>query len=205
MEIDNFNAIAPLLEFPKKEDSFYFLQIIQRKKENPELGNNSRVIKSYYVNSIEKYVKLKDEIVKQCKAFNARAGINLNVRSFEKTSYRLLRKVADQMHNGDFYSVRTAYDSVCGEYQAENDKRWILDVDSYDDIANLQNIIKYVEREQAKVTNKPYKILTTLPTKNGFHVITNPFNLEYWDEVYPTVMVHKNNPTLLYYDNTQTE
>jgi hypothetical protein len=40
-----------------EEDYFYFIQIIQRKKEIPELGSNNRVIRSYMISSLEKLEK----------------------------------------------------------------------------------------------------------------------------------------------------
>ena len=46
--IDNFELIKSLLKFESPDD-FYHLQILKRKKENPELGSNSRVVKTYYV------------------------------------------------------------------------------------------------------------------------------------------------------------
>ena len=47
--IDNINYVLPFLVFEDRND-FYYLQILQRKKENPQLGSNSRVIKNYYIN-----------------------------------------------------------------------------------------------------------------------------------------------------------
>ena len=54
--IDNLEKVLPLLEF-ESEDDFYYLQILQRKKENPQLGSNSRVIKNYYITSIDYLTK----------------------------------------------------------------------------------------------------------------------------------------------------
>lgn len=55
--IDNFDLISELLEFPHS-DSFYFVQILQRKKDHAgPLGgsnNNSRLIKAYFIESEEK-------------------------------------------------------------------------------------------------------------------------------------------------------
>ena len=44
--VNNFKLISELLEF-NSSDEFYFLQIMQRKKEIPTLKSNSRVIKEY--------------------------------------------------------------------------------------------------------------------------------------------------------------
>lgn len=206
--IDNFDLIEPLLVFPKS-DSFYFLQILQRKKDHPgkTLGgsnNNSRLIKAYYITSLEKLRIHKEEIVGMCNLFNARASINLNPRSFEKAAFRVLTKIADQMMNKDFYNVRKAYDSICGEYHAEMDRRWLVDIDGiaadYWPIANTIKLLHKEDYEKRKHLDdrKPYEIEAFLPSKSGYHIITQPFNLMTFQKQHPGIDVHKNNPTNLY-------
>jgi hypothetical protein len=75
--IDNIQLILPFLKFESKDD-FYYLQILQRKKENPQLGSNSRVIKNYYITSEKYLLDRYNEIKKLCEVFNARAMIRLN-------------------------------------------------------------------------------------------------------------------------------
>ena len=53
--IDNFEKIKEFLNF--NEGEFYFLQILKRKKENPEQTGNSKVIKTYYISNFEYSVK----------------------------------------------------------------------------------------------------------------------------------------------------
>jgi hypothetical protein len=201
---DNFDKILPLLEFPT-EDNFYFVQILQRKKDHPGINvggsnNNSRLIKSYHINSPEKLMIYKDEMIAMADLFQARVGINLNPRSFEKTAYQLLIKVSNQMQNKDFYNIRKSYDSVCGNYHSEIDKRWLVDVDKGE--FHLEARLKYIKDTindlHSEIANRDYKILATLPTKNGYHIITHPFNLAKFREIVCDVEVHKNNPTLLY-------
>lgn len=43
-----------------------------------------------------------------------------------------------------------------------------------------------------------FKIYDYIPTKNGYHIITKPFNLKQFKDKYPDIDVHKNNPTILY-------
>ena len=66
--IDNIKLILPFLKFESKDD-FYYLQILQRKKENPQLGSNSRIIKNYYIKSEEYLLDRYDEIKKLCEIF----------------------------------------------------------------------------------------------------------------------------------------
>lgn len=198
MAIDNKSLIIPLLEFPHKE-IFYFCQVLQRGKDNPHLKvSNSRVIKTYYITSVEKLEENYEEMKKLAEVFNARVYINLNPRNFEKAAFKVLQKIADQMMNKDFYNVRKAYDSICGEYHSEIDKRWLLDIDSFDLmlVDNIQGLIEEIQRKVEKQKNN--KVLARIPTKNGYHLITNPFNIEEFKKYANIFELHKNNPTVLY-------
>ena len=193
--IHNIEIIKRLLRF-SSEDDFYHLQILKRKKEHPELGSNSYVVKTYYVSSIE-YLETKfPEIVALCNFHNARACINLNVRSYERLAFQMLKKVTDQIINKDYKSVRKAYESVAGEFGTGRDKKWIVDVDY-----GYHTTVDYVNKLQDYIrTELPEggEIFAKIPTKNGFHLITSPFRLDTFREAYPEIDVHKNNPTILY-------
>ena len=130
-------------------------------------------------------------------AFQARISINLNPRSFQKAAFHVLQKIANQMSNADFESIHKAYNSVCGEYHAEMDKRWIIDIDE-EDAPNLDKIQQTIQELQEDIHNREYCILSVLPSKSGYHIITNPFNLDKFTKTWPSIEVHKNNPTNLY-------
>jgi|SRR5690625_2841652 len=197
--VDNFDRIEDLLNF-RTDDDFYFLQIIQRKKDRKKgkvngTNNNSRLIKSYQVRSKEYYRFIEPEVKELCNVFHARAGIDLNRRSYEAIALRTLQKVTDQIINKDFNKVHKAYDSVCGNHSHEDkaSKRWILDVD---DIGRASNdIVLFAERECRPIGAK---YVATIPSKNGYHIIMTPFDLKKFSEYYPDIEVHKNNPTNLY-------
>lgn len=191
--IDNIDQIKKLLVFESSDD-FYHLQIIKRKKEHPELGSNSAIIKTYYIRSLE-YLDFKYlEIIFLCNFHNARAYINLNRRSFEKVAFHTLRKITDQIMNKDFKSVRKAYESVCGTYSNEPNKRWIIDIDDKD--FNCIPMIEFLD----KIQPVGDKYIATIPTKNGYHLITSPFNLSSLteEELFDGIDIHKDNPTILY-------
>ena len=123
--INNFSQISKLLQF-RSEDDFYHLQIIKRKKDHPEIGSNSLVVKTYYIKSGDHLAKVGPEIIALCDFHGARACINLNRRSFEKMAFHTLKKITDQIMNKDFKSVRKAYESVCGAYANEPNKSWMI-------------------------------------------------------------------------------
>lgn len=191
--IDNIKIILPFLKFESPDD-FYYLQILQRKKENPELGSNSRVIKNYYITSQENLLKKYPEIIKLCHNFNARASIRLNKRSFEKVAFKALQNIANSMMNREYKFIRSSYDRACGLGHNDFEKKWILDIDIKDDtyIAKVCASIAMIEPISLD------KILTYIPSKSGEHIITKPFNLEKFRLEYPEIEVHKDNPTNLY-------
>ena len=191
--VDNLHLILPFLKFESKDD-FYYLQILQRKKENSQLGSNSRVIKNYYINSEEYLIKHYDEIKQLCEVFNARASIRLNKRSYEKVGYKALVNIANTISNREFEFLKASYDRACGLGHNDSEKKWILDIDgmmTYNEIFKMEEII-----ERAKPSDK--KIIVYLPSKSGLHLITKPFDLREFTTLYPEIEIHKDNPTNLY-------
>lgn len=201
--INNFDTIKELLIFDS-DDDFYHLQILKRKKENPELGSNSRVIKTYYIRSVE-HLKLRmPEIISMCEFNNARAYINLSPRSFERIAFHTLKKVCDIIMNKDYKSIRNAYESVAGEFGNGKHKRWVVDFDYHDPLrgyttaeANrLDEMTQSLENFQRDAGVEP--LCELIPTKNGVHIITKPFDVRKFKIIYPDIDLHKNNPTILY-------
>jgi len=197
---NNFQQIQKLHKF-RSEDDFYHLQIIKRKKDHPEIGSNSLIIKTYYIKSHDHLAKVGPEIIAICDFHGARACINLNRRSFERMAFHTLKKVTDQIMNKDFKSVRKAYESVCGAYANESDKNWIIDIDNIsidafnhsDKMIALRKKIIELQIDTGKEPRMDY-----IRTRSGVHIISRPFNLQKFMELYPEIDVHKDNPTILY-------
>lgn len=201
--IDNFEQIKTLLEFPN-DDIYYHLQIIRRGKDNPEMTGANRVIKPYFICSLESLDKIEQEIKDLCKFFNARAYINLTPKSIEKTTLLQMKYLAERTYMGDFKKIWKSWNTCAGEIKGEK-PRWVVDIDSKDKFEIL-GIKRFINSLAAKIlpmldtippTNKEL-VLAEIPTKNGIHLITKPFNLQQFKEKYLDIDVHKNNPTILY-------
>jgi hypothetical protein len=190
---DNFDKIASILKFDS-EDDFYYLQILQRKKENKELGSNSRVIRNYYINSVDHLMKRKEEIVRLCEVFNARASIRLNRRSYSKVAFKAMQNLANTMSNREYKFVGKSYDRACGQCHNDPDKTWILDIDGRHDAYFTDDITHFIGLREPIGD----KFIAEIPSKNGVHLIVKPFNLTDFKEFYPDVEIHKDNPTNLY-------
>ena len=193
--IDVFDKVKDMLIF-ESEDDFYYLQILQRKKDNPKLGSNSRVIKNYYIHSIDYLLSKYEEIKGLCTYFNARAMLRLNKRSYRKVSFKTMQNIANSMSNENYRCINNSYDRACGKYHNENknNKTWIIDIDGDFAVEYLFAIIDDIN------SLKPdgNKVITQLSTKNGLHLITRPFNLSYFKEKHPFLSVHKDNPINLF-------
>ena len=191
--IDNFDKILPLLNFDS-EDDFYYLQLLQRKKEVDTLSSNSNVVKNYYIGNMEYLERKRLEIIKLCDQFGARAMLRLNRRSWRQCALHALEKIAGQCASEDWMSVRKFYERVCGRYNAEpkTTRSWILDVD---DRSRSTNEIMLVA-EKCKPVGP--KFIQMLESKNGYHLITKPFDIQEFNKTCGDVSIHKDNPTNLY-------
>jgi hypothetical protein len=72
-----------------------------------------------------------------------------------------------------------------------------MDIDK-EDLLYVNSITGAVKFLHSSITNREYKILASIPSKSGIHIITNPFNLAEFTKAFPSIEVHKNNPTNLY-------
>ena len=191
--INNFEQIKSLLKF--EDDYFYFIQIIQRKKEIPELGSNNRIIRSYMISSLEKLEKNEAEIIQMCQMFNARAYIHLNRRKWNRIALECLRHNAELIANGQHDGIKSSLETVVGRHNCEpkGEKTWIVDIDT-----KLPQYTMQVEGDINIIEPEGLKVKSILPTKNGYHLITSPFNSQIFKEKYPEIDIHKDNPTILY-------
>ena len=197
--IDNFELIKPLLTFPN-DDIYYHLQILRRGKDHPELPAANRMIKAYFICSLESLDYVEQEIKDLCKFFEARAYINLAPKSIRKTTMLQLKYLAQRAYEGDFKKIWKSWNTCAGEIKGK-EPRWVVDVDDISiDNTNLQKenyeerLVKYL----AYLEPIGNKVIAKIPTKSGFHLITTPFNLQQFKEKCSDIDVHKNNPTLLY-------
>jgi hypothetical protein len=196
---DNLEKIKHLLTF-KSTDDFYYLQLLQRKKDNPHLKSNGRIIKDYYIKNLEQLEELYDEIKKLCNMFNARASLRLNKRSFRKVTFVNLAILADLIEKeNDYMFSRKAFSKACGRTHSDKNKKWIIDID-WDDIdKDHDEFINDMKITLNRIRPEGEKVIVELPTKNGIHIITSPFDVHsFRSEGYSEIDIHKDNPINLY-------
>jgi len=191
MTVDNFPTIASLLRFDDPDD-FYFVQILQRTKDAATKGNN-RLIRHYPIYSHDQLEKHRPEMITLCETFNARAYIHLNRRSARQVALEMLTDLAENIRTGNVVHLHRIHSTACGRHHSAKDKTWVVDVDHDKNVD-----ITKLAADLAELQPVGDKVVATIRTKNGLHLITRPFNSQRFGELYRHLDVHKNNPTVLY-------
>lgn len=196
--IDNFDIINGILDF-SEPNTFYFVQVLKRRKENPDMKTNVRVINNYYIYNSNDLDHIKPKITADCELHNARAYINLNRLDLVNIALYTQKIIIDYIIAKQYENVKNAYATACGNHHSESTKKWIIDIDTKDE-AVKQEILAFIAELHTEFKKEPpYKVIAEIPTKNGYHIISNPFNMKKFADTYKDVDVHKNSPTLLYY------
>ncbi len=195
--IDNINVVKSLLNFSEPGD-FYMLYVFKRKKDQPEGERDNhqsvRTIKTYCVDSLEYLDKRYDEIKQLCEMFKARAYIHVQKQNHRDVSLEMLSTLAQRIKNGAQVQ-KGLFDSVVGQIKTQ-EKRWIIDIDTKN-----KQFLRDITMDLMEIQPVGGKVEKVVPTKNGFHLITQKFNVMEFKNLYPDVDIQKKNPTLLYYPN----
>lgn len=192
--INNFGRLKWYLDF--EEGYFYYLQLLRRKKDNPE-AKSVKVIRNFYIENEDYYTDIQDTVIDMCEFFNARAYLRLNRRSYERVALQNLRQCAQYIADQQPKAVMRSFSKAAGRYHDQDPKRWLIDIDGKNKTSLLNDIEKYIKYLQKDI-QKDYTVLGTIPTPNGTHLITHPFNLQGFNKTFENVSVHKDNPTILY-------
>ncbi len=199
MEIDNFDIFRAHLTFKEKTDR-YIVHILRRPKDLknvPEMaavGSNEhqRLLRTYYIDSLEYFDRKVSAIRELCKTNHARAYILPQVRNNFECLLSLGEKVLETIRLGNWsakpeHLLRSAY---C-EYHKSRDKQWILDLDddcmiepiqeTSSDIKKktwtVEEVLALVKKSLVECGKDP-ELAYAVKTKSGHHIITSPFNLQ---------------------------
>ena len=186
--VDNFELIKNHMSF-NNPNEFYFLQILQRKKDGNEglhVRNGYRLIKSYYIYSIKDFDELKPRIIELCHNNNARAYINPNVRNAQEVALECIKRYADLVANNNAFQGNAIWDSACGGTRARGYKGLnIVDID------NIKYLDKYKEIILSCRGDDEDRVVYEVPTVQEFrkricHILKR----------YPYLVAEKNGELL---------
>lgn len=140
--------------------------------------------------------KHKNEIITLCELFNARAYIHISKKTYKDVGFQVLNILAEYLSQENYHGVKHLYSTSVGRCKS-SDKTFLVDIDTKEK--------EFVSKctEYINIFCQPFdniiKVILTVPTLHGYHIITKPFDVYRFREVYFNVDIHKNNPTLLYY------
>lgn len=160
------------------------------------LGANEtqRLIRTYYIDSIEYLDKKKEAIKELCRSNNARAYINVQPKDNFECLLNLGEKIFETIRNKNYsvkpeHLIRQAY---C-EWHKTRKKQWILDLDHDQMVEHfVQNdhgtkklctrewtveAVKDLVKRHLMLVGKNPDDMWSVVTRNGCHVICPPFNL----------------------------
>ncbi|MGM9530850.1 hypothetical protein [Intestinibacter sp.] len=202
---DNFEQLSTFFDILKDSDDFYFVQIIQRKKDGIELPSytsGARTIRSFYFFNKKHFLEQKEYIKELCRNNKARAYFWINPRNTVDVACESIKQFAELIQSGNTKQGIAVYDRATGSSRsAKYDKLWIVDLDSKD-IEYKNTVISLIEECRPEGN----KIKYIIPTINGYHLITSKFDKHLFQQKLAikqldNLDIHNDNPTLLYYEH----
>lgn len=183
MIINNLEELKKLLVFKQnnknKPEIYYFVQVIQRKKDNPELEIQEIQRYAWWITSLRYLEKSWNRIQKMCEVYNARAYISITPRSLEKFGKQCMFEYSKRVANNDYSNIqhipkRVALSNETLQSRGViNKPRWILDVD-YES--------KEIAKEVSNFISNYTIVLSTIKTVTGYHIVIESFNFTKLDE-----------------------
>lgn len=195
---NNYDKIKEFLDF-SDPGKFYLALVVKRKKDNPEMDRSEQIIKNYMIPSMEKLDRVLPEMETLCDTFNARVYLYINRRSFKNTQKAMLKKLCDQLCADVVSNLNHLFDS-CASSSGCGDRFWIIDVDMPDkkymlpdSYMRLESEIKLslfdsINNAKPELPKGDSRIKLVLPSKNGLHIVTSPFDTREWSGIRDKVL-----------------
>ena len=138
---NNFDLISELIDNrltaisnkAEREQLFFFVFLLQRKKDIEELHKSTHIVKMYQIKDRKSLLAKRDEIVKLCEVFQCRTMINLNPKSYRNVAFDMLKHLPNLLQQEHYARVEKLFAScvsASGIGSKKLKKYWIIDIDS---------------------------------------------------------------------------
>lgn len=196
--MDNFDKILPLLTGVWETYTYpisFHVQVLQRKKDGHQIGHNNqiRTIAEWFIHSENTLMRLKPAIKSLCELYDARCYISINGKTDEAVLWGIAETSMKYIKNKQM-TFKGMVSHVHDTCNGHGTKQWIVDVDDLS--VDLEQLISNINLCRSGTPNN--NVICQVPTKNGIHLITNPFDLSQI-QLPAKVEIKKNNSTLLYW------
>lgn len=185
-------------------DKYYVIELMRRGKDNPDLPAANYHFKNYYIYSWRDLERYKEEIKNICELLRLRAYCSVNYKLMSQVALDTMAEQARRIAAHDYKKFYAIFESCSGKFVERDNSMWVIDIDGWvsdDDLYDLQN---YIDRMDSRYEKK---LVFVMPTRNGVHLITRPFNLKQFKDGFianfgnrfETIPdIKKNHLTLLY-------
>ena len=187
MIVNNIDKIRKLLKF--NNDTYYFIQVIQRRKENPDLPKLEIQRGYWYITSLKDLDIHLPKITMLCSIYNARTYISLIPRSCEKFAKLCVIEFGRRVFNNSYTNIFSIPQKISLKNEVMQSgvfpkPFWLIDIDKVEDIKAIIDFIK---------NNTSIKLVEIINTVNGVHLIVECFNPK--KEL--NLLINKNNDYIL--------
>ena len=185
-------------------DKYYVIELMRRGKDNPDMPAANYHFKNYYIYSWRDLERYKEEIKNICELLRLRAYCSVNYKLMSQVALDTMAEQARRIAAHDYKKFYAIFESCSGKFVERDNSMWVIDIDGWvsdDDLYDLQN---YIDRMDSRYEKK---LVFVMPTRNGVHLITRPFNLKQFKDGFianfgnrfETIPdIKKNHLTLLY-------
>ena len=195
--LDNASFIREVLDF-KDPGDFYVVHILVRAKDVKNCEDyhdgskeSQRLIKTFYIDSVDYFDRKLDQIKEMAIANHARAYFLPQVRNRLSVNRVLAKKVIEDIDNVQVKYDRLIRSAVCGCHISRA-RRWVIDID-WDEENNDKSSQITIQRKMAIVSHYIYEITKLLSETNGgydpadvyqlesphgYHIVTPPFDIK---------------------------
>lgn len=167
VEVDNFQNVREIMNFTKPGDTLYFVELIKRKKDNPDMTVSREFIKQFYFLSEKEYNDAEPTIKTLCQQLKCRAYIYLNARSkaiVDKYTKIYTDRFAKNKKLAKRFGNNPMAFAAGRSFDAPDRPLCFIDIDS-DDFKDISMAMKIIQDAGIK----PLFAYRTM--NNGLHVI----------------------------------
>ena len=185
-------------------DKYYVVELMRRGKDNPDLPAANYHFKNYYIYSWHDLEKYEQEIKSICELLHLRAYCSVNYKLMSQVALDTLAESARRIAAHDFKKFYAIFESCSGKFVERDNNLWIIDIDGWISDDDLYDLRTYINKMDSRYDEK---IVFVMPTRNGAHLITRPFNLKQFNDGFTGFFgnrfdkipdIKKNHLTLLY-------
>lgn len=172
--IYNLDKLDKLLQFAP--NTYYKFVVLLRAKDGETIlksyDKKELIVKQWLIDSKEKLDETLHDMIKFAELFHGRLYMTVDRKDVDKTLFTMQDKINSylkQLYFGDRTELSCkqlnkilASSTSMSESSSRDCKRWLFDIDTKD-----KDVLHYIEQSCGE------HYVTTLETKNGYHVIAN--------------------------------